>query len=835
MTYTPMMMQYLNIKQNYQDTILFYRLGDFYEMFFDDAKIASKELDLVLTGRNAGQPEKVPMCGVPYHAKTPYINKLVEKGYKVGIVEQLDEPVAGKMVNRGVVEIITPGTLINDEQEKTIINICGLYDYQYGYSLVFIDLSTGKTIACNIDYNLSNFKSLLLKYNVKEIVFKHGYNLDKLSLLNDMGITISYSNDNILDDMYKHLYNHLNNDIRIINAYTILVNYLKETKFNILEHLQVIEIDDLTLYLNLDYNTILNLELINPLQNQTNNITLYSFLDKCKSSMGSRLLKELIQKPLMNINDINDRLDIVTILKNNIIMQNELKDSLDKLYDIERIVGKLSLNTFTPTDALRLMKTIEVIPYIKDMLKMYIEFENLIEFDDCQQIYNLLKDSIREDASISISDGHVIKYGYDSELDELLDIKTNSKQWLIKQEQIEREKTGINNLKIGYNKVFGYYIEVSKGNISKIKDEYGYIRKQTLTNQERYITSELKEKEDMILNSFDKAIRREIVIFNNIKEIIKKDIEKLQLLSYKLAYIDCLYAFSMISSQSGYIRPEFSDNELSIIKGKHPILESIMKNNYVSNDCILNKNEDILLLTGPNMGGKSTYKRQVALLAIMAQMGIYIPCKKATLPIFDAIFTRIGASDDILSGQSTFMVEMSEANYALTNATENSLIIFDEIGRGTSTYDGLSIAKAMIEHIAKNIKCKTLFSTHYHELTTLEKEFDNIINYQVVVHEENDHITFMYQVKKGKANKSYGINVAKLAGIDQNIINRAKYILNHLESNKVSYMEPLFTAEEPSIQYKDNPIIDKLKMINTDAMSPIEALLLVNELKKDIN
>ena len=835
MTYTPMMMQYLNIKENYQDTILFYRLGDFYEMFFDDAKIASKELDLVLTGRNAGQPEKVPMCGVPYHAKTPYINKLVEKGYKVGIVEQLDEPVAGKMVNRGVVEIITPGTLINDEQEKTIINICGLYDYQYGYSLVFIDLSTGKTIACNIDYNLSNFKSLLLKYNVKEIVFKHGYNLDKLSLLNDMGITISYSNDNILDDMYKHLYNHLNNDIRIINAYTILVNYLKETKFNILEHLQVIEIDDLTLYLNLDYNTILNLELINPLQNQTNNITLYSFLDKCKSSMGSRLLKELIQKPLMNINDINDRLDIVTILKNNIIMQNELKDSLDKLYDIERIVGKLSLNTFTPTDALRLMKTIEVIPYIKDMLKMYIEFENLIEFDDCQQIYNLLKDSIREDASISISDGHVIKYGYDSELDELLDIKTNSKQWLIKQEQIEREKTGINNLKIGYNKVFGYYIEVSKGNISKIKDEYGYIRKQTLTNQERYITSELKEKEDMILNSFDKAIRREIVIFNNIKEIIKKDIEKLQLLSYKLAYIDCLYAFSMISSQSGYIRPEFSDNELSIIKGKHPILESIMKNNYVSNDCILNKNEDILLLTGPNMGGKSTYKRQVALLAIMAQMGIYIPCKKATLPIFDAIFTRIGASDDILSGQSTFMVEMSEANYALTNATENSLIIFDEIGRGTSTYDGLSIAKAMIEHIAKNIKCKTLFSTHYHELTTLEKEFDNIINYQVVVHEENDHITFMYQVKKGKANKSYGINVAKLAGIDQNIINRAKYILNHLESNKVSYMEPLFTAEEPSIQYKDNPIIDKLKMINTDAMSPIEALLLVNELKKDIN
>ena len=834
MTYTPMMMQYLSIKEHYQDTILFYRLGDFYEMFFDDAKIASKELDLVLTGRNAGQTEKVPMCGVPYHAKNPYINKLVEKGYKVGIVEQLEEAQAGKMVNRGVVEIITPGTLLNDEQEKNIINICGLYDYQYGYSLVFIDISTGKTKAINIDYNLGNLKSLLLKYNVKEIVFNLNYNYDKLLFIKDMGIAISFSNDEVLDDMYKHLYQHIQNDIRIINAYTIVVNYLKSTKFNILEHLQVIEIDDLNKYLKLDYNTILNLELIKPLQNQTNNITLYTFLDKCKSSMGSRLMKDLIQKPLMNINDINDRLDIVTILKNNIILQNELKDSLDKLYDIERIVGKLSLNSFTPTDAIRLKKTLEVIPSIKEMLRNYIEFESLIEFSDCQHLYNLLNDSIREDASININEGHVIKYGYDKELDELLDVKTNSKQWLIKQEQIEREKTGINNLKIGYNKVFGYYIEVSKSNISKIKDEYGYIRKQTLTNQERYITSELKEKEDMILNSFDKAIRREIIIFNNIKDIIKKDIEQLQILSYKLSYIDCLYAFSIISSMSGYTRPEFNDKELKIIKGKHPILESIMKKDYVSNDCILNEDEDILLLTGPNMGGKSTYKRQVALLVIMAQMGIYVPCKSATLPIFDAIFTRIGASDDILSGQSTFMVEMSEANYALTNATCNSLIIFDEIGRGTSTYDGLSIAKAMIEYISNNIKCKTLFSTHYHELTTLEKEFNNIVNYQVVVHEENDHITFMYQVKKGKANKSYGINVAKLAGINQEIILRAKYILEHLETNTVSYMEPLF-KEEVTLVKEDNKVINKLKLVNTDNLSPLEALILLNELKKDID
>ena len=834
MTYTPMMTQYLSIKENYQDTIIFYRLGDFYEMFFDDALIASKELDLVLTGRNAGVSDKVPMCGIPYHSKAPYINKLVDKGYKVGIVEQLEEAQPGKMVNRGVVEIITPGTILNEDLDKTIINICGIYDYQYGYSLVFIDLSTGKTKACNIDYNLSNLKSLLMKYNVKEVVFNIEYNINKLSFINDMNITISYSNNNVLDDMYKHLYNNLDNDIRIINAYTILVNYLKDTKFNILEHLQVIEIDDLNKYLKLDYNTILNLELIKPIQEQSNTITLYNYLDKCKSSMGSRLLKELITKPLLDINDINQRLNIINILNNNILIQNELKDSLDKLYDIERIVGKLSLNSFTPIDAIRLKKTLEVIPNIKEMLSTYIEFESLIEFDSCQHLFKLLDESIKEEPSVNISDGNVINYGYDKELDELLDIKTNSKQWLIKQELIEKEKTGISNLKIGYNKVFGYYIEVSKSNISKIKDEYGYIRKQTLTNQERYITNELKEKEDMILNSFDKAIRRETIIFNNIKDIIKKDIEKLQILAKGLSYIDCLYALSVVSGQRGYTRPEFTDNELAIVKGKHPILESIMKKDYVANDCILSENEDILLLTGPNMGGKSTYKRQVALLAIMAQMGMYIPCKSAKMPIFDAIFTRIGASDDILSGQSTFMVEMSEANYALTNATNKSLIIFDEIGRGTSTYDGLSIAKAMIEYIANNIKCKTLFSTHYHELTTLEKEFNNIVNYQVVVHEENDHITFMYQVKKGKANKSYGINVAKLAGINNNIIVRAKNILQDLESNTISYMEPLF-KEEPTIIKEDNKVIDKLKLVNTDNLSPLEALILLNELKKDID
>lgn len=834
MTYTPMMQQYLEMKKNYPDTIIFYRLGDFYEMFFEDAIVASKELDLVLTGRNAGVGEKIPMCGVPYHACNTYLPKLVERGYKVAIVEQMEEASQGKIVKREVVKIVTPGTLIKDDVEASEqISICSIYDYQYGYSLVFVDISTGSCICVNVEHNLASLRASILKNNAKEVVVKNNFDTAVISGLKGFGVTISYCDNNQLDDMYKALYEGVD-DVRIIESYSIMVNYLNQTQKRLVEHLQPLILDDAGQYLKLDYNSILNLELIKPLQNQGKNITLWSFLDKCKSSMGSRMLKTLIERPLVDIEDINKRLDQVTLLKENLILQDDLKDQLNKLYDLERLTGKIALGTSNPLDCVRLIKTLDVVPNIKEILKSYPEFEDLLAFDDCAKLHELLDRAIVENPPINFKDGGIFKHGYSEELDELTDLRQNGKNWLLAQEAIEKERTGIKSLKIGYNRVFGYYIEVSKGNIANIKEEYGYIRKQTLSNQERYITQELKDQEDRILQAQDKAIRKEIALYDEIVDNIKQYLFKLQKMAKSLAYIDCILAFSFISGNKGYSRPIFTNGDFEIIKGRHPILEDIMKQKYVANDCILSNEQPILLLTGPNMGGKSTYMRQVALTVIMAQIGVYVPCSSLKTPIFDAIFTRIGASDDILSGQSTFMVEMNEANYALGNATDKSLIIFDEIGRGTSTYDGLSLARAMIEYIATNIKAKTLFSTHYHELTSLENEFDAIWNYNVMVHEENDHITFMYKVKRGKANKSYGINVARLAKLPDSILNRASILLSGFESKQQVVMQPLdLTA--PSVHVaKVHPAIEKIKMVNPDILTPLEALMFVNELKKEV-
>ena len=825
MNYTPMMQQYLAIKEQYKDALVFYRLGDFYEMFFDDAKIASKELELVLTGRNAGIKDKVPMCGVPHHAVNSYIKKLVEKGYKVAIAEQLEEAITGKMVERDVVKVITPGTIFNDDDTYTV-NICGIYDYQYGLSMSLIDLSTGKTLVINIDNKINKVSETLLKYNVKEVV------IDTLSdkfieLFNELDVLVSYSSIDENSEYLRHLKDV--DDIRIINSYKILVNYLAKTQKQTLDHLQDVIVVNENKNLLLDYNTIVNLELVTP---QNTQITLYRFLDKCQSSMGSRLLKDLIENPLYDLTKINERLDQITIIKDDVILQDDLKEYLNDVYDIERILAKLALKTFNPIDAIRLYKTLTVLPKIKELLLGYPQFKEVCNYDKLTSLHDLLGKSIREDASINVKDGGVFKKGYDTELDELLELSASSKQWIIAQENIEKEKTGIKNLKIGYNRVFGYYIEVSKSNISAIKDEYGYIRKQTLANQERYITNELKEKEDLILSAFDKAIRKEIFLFNELCEIISKDIISLQKLAKKLAYIDCIYALSVISSKSNYVRPMFCERDLRIVKGRHPILDDILKQQYVANDTALENDKEIMLVTGPNMGGKSTYMRQTALIVIMAQMGMYVPCKEVVMPLFDAIYTRIGANDDILSGQSTFMVEMNEANYALNNASDKSLIIFDEIGRGTSTYDGLSLAQAIVEYIANHIHAKTLFSTHYHELTSLEESHKNIINYQVKVHEEDDHVTFMYEVIKGRANKSYGINVAKLAGLPNEILQRSKSILKSLESESIQM--PLFVTEGPIVYDKNEHIIKKLNEIDTNKLSPLEALLFINELKKEI-
>ena len=829
MTYTPMINQYLKIKENYQDSILLFRLGDFYEMFFDDAIIASKILDLVLTKKSAGKNNKIPMCGFPHFTLDNYLYKLVESGQKVAVAQQMEEASPNKMVHREVTNVVTPGTLIKEEDNNEIINICSIYDYQYGYSLVILNILSGELTYTNIDKSDSILYSTLLKYNVKEVVLllKQEEPIKK-TIVPD--ILISYSNQQDLDRKYDYIYEDIK-DIRVINSLKILINYLIRNQKHNLSHIMKLKNSNIK-YMNLDYNTLKHLELIKPLSNN-NNTTLFSFLDQCQTYMGSRLLKKLIENPLYDIDAINKRLDQVTYIKDNLILQENLKNNLSKLYDIEKIVAKSSLNTITPIDMLKLKKSLYHIPLIFNDLKSNIIFNDTIQEDTCSSLYNILESSINEEVSNNLKESNIFKEGYDQQLDQLKELTKTNKTWIIQQETIEKEKTGIKNLKIGYNRVFGYYIEITKNQQNKILDEFGYIKKQTLTNQERYITNEIKEKEDLILNANDKINKREQYLLEILKEKIKEYHQTLQSIAYKISYIDNLYAFSIISNYKGYTRPNFNQKDIIIKKGKHPILANIMKDKYISNDCILDNNKDILLLTGPNMGGKSTYKRQIALNIIMAQMGLYTNCEYCSIPLFDGIYTRIGASDDILSGDSTFMVEMKEANLAISNATKNSLIVFDEIGRGTSTYDGLAIANAIVLYISKNIKCKTLFSTHYQKLTELENTLDNLLNYQVSVVENDNEIIFLYKVIEGKSDKSYGINVAKLANLPEEIIQNATNYLNTLEKENIpsiiSNTKQSFTNNP-----KNNKIIEKLKLIDPNNISPIEALILINELKRDI-
>lgn len=833
--YTPMMKQYLEVKANLEDALVFYRLGDFYEMFFEDAKIASKELDLVLTGRNAGQDEKVPMCGIPFHAVNSYLPKLVNRGYKVAIVEQLEDPSSAKgIVKRDVIRIVTPGTIMGDDiLEKESICICAIHDYGYGWALSINDMSTGETTCLTLEHKLPELRAALLKNNVKEVVVKDNLDVSIVNSIKDLNIVISICNISNLDARYHDLYENID-DTRIIESYGMLINYLESTQKRMIDHLQPIIIENKDEYLKMDYNTILNLELVNPLRSESKGDTLWSFMDRCQSAMGARLLRKMIEKPLYNVESINQRLDQVTVLKNNIIAMQDLKKSLSNIYDLQRLIAKLATKTSSPNDCVRLLKTLDEVPVIQGILRDFNEFSELIDFDDCQDLNDILKRAIVDNPPSTFKDGGIFKKGYDAELDELIEISKGGKNWIIGQENKEKERTGIKTLRIGYNRVFGYYIEVSKGQIDQIKEEYGYVRKQTLANQERYITQELKEKEDEILHAEEKAIRKELALYDELVNKIKEYLFKLQKIGNRLAYIDCLCSLALLASEYGYVRPTFNETQLNIVDGRHPILDNMMKKTkYVSNSCLMD-NDDVIIITGPNMGGKSTYMRQIALIVIMAQVGSYVPCTSLKLPLFDQIFTRIGASDDILSGQSTFMVEMNEANNALMNATDKSLIIFDEIGRGTSTYDGMSLAQAMIEYIASCIKAKTLFSTHYHELTSLQDSFDNIKNYHVLVHEENDHVTFMYKVSKGKADKSYGINVARLAHLPESVLNRAKDLLKDLENDSKVIQQSFGYVEMVKEDPKDSLIVEKLKLVDVNNLTPLEALTLVNELKKDI-
>lgn len=835
-TYTPMMNHYLELKKKHEDAILFYRLGDFYEMFFEDAKTASGELDLVLTGRSAGVEERVPMCGIPYHAASGYIQRLIQKGYKVAIAEQLEDPALAKgLVKRDVIKIVTPGTIMEEvSNEKATVYIASIHDYQFGLAIVLCEMTTGELRAQLIDKNVMAIQKILLGNNVKEIVVQEKFDKKIIKMIKEMEtITISYHNDHLLKEEYRHLLNSIE-DQRIEIAFAILTNYLDETQKRNMAHLHEVEMVYENQFLQMDFSTKQNLELTSNIRNNSHTQTLWSFLDKCRSSMGSRLLKKWIEYPLVDVDLINKRLDAIEFLNDNFITKDELREHLSYVYDMERLSARVAYGSANPRDILRLVKTLEHTPQIFELFhdcSAYREFQNI---DPCRELYDMINGAIVENPPLTLKDGGVFVEGYNEELDRVREIGKHGKNWILELENKERERTGVKSLKIGYNRVFGYYIEVTKTNLSAIKDEFGYIRKQTLTNAERFVTEELKEKEDAIVHAQERSIRLEAELFNNLLSQIKVYLPKLHDLSMALSTIDALYALADISSENGYTRPKFHhEHSMHMEEARHPILDCMMKTTrYVSNDLHMEETNDILMITGPNMGGKSTYMRQTALLVIMAQIGCFVPAKKASMPIFDQIFTRIGASDDIMSGQSTFMVEMIEANNALQNATENSLILFDEIGRGTSTYDGMALAQAMIEYILRNIKAKTLFSTHYHELTEMAEKNLGIRNVHVDVHEEEGNVTFLYRVVDGKADKSYGINVARLAHLPSSVLDRAKQILDNLEiqPNMVK------NIQIPTIIEKENPVheqlIEQLESIDVNKMTPMEAMQFLYEIKE---
>ncbi|MCR0569413.1 DNA mismatch repair protein MutS [[Clostridium] innocuum] len=838
-TYTPMMKHYLELKKQHEDAIIFYRLGDFYEMFFEDARTASSELDLVLTGRNAGVEERVPMCGIPHHAAKGYIQRLIQKGYKVAIVEQLEDPALAKgLVKRDVIKIVTPGTIMDEiSDEKTTVYIASLHDFQFGLAVILCEMTTGELRAQLIDKNVMAIQKVLLGNNVREIVIQEKFDKKIVKMIEEMQtITVSYHNDNALKEEYRHLLNGIE-DGRVETAFGVLTNYLDETQKRNMAHLNAVEMVYEHDFLQMDFSTKQNLELTSSLRSNSRSQTLWSFLDKCRSSMGSRLLKKWIEYPLVDTAMINRRLDAIEYLNDNFITKDELREHLGFVYDLERLSARVAYGSANPRDILRLVKTLEHTPQIFELFHNCSAYEEFQTIDPCRELYDMIEGAIIDNPPLTLKDGGVFVEGYNEELDQVREIGKNGKNWILELENKERERTGVKSLKIGYNRVFGYYIEVTKTNLTSIKDEFGYVRKQTLTNAERFVTQELKEKEDAIVHAQERSIRLEAELFNHLLNQIKVYLPKLHDLSNALSTIDALYALAEISSENGYTRPQFhTGHSIHMKEARHPILDRMMKTTrYVSNDLDMAEGNDILMITGPNMGGKSTYMRQTVLLVIMAQIGCFVPAKKAEMPIFDQIFTRIGASDDIMSGQSTFMVEMIEANNALQNATANSLILFDEIGRGTSTYDGMALAQAMIEYIMRNIKAKTLFSTHYHELTEMAEKNASIRNVHVDVHEEDDKVTFLYRVLDGKADKSYGINVARLAHLPSSVLDRAKQILDNLELQPNMVKE----VQAPLVIEKENPqhvqIIDQVKQVDVNKMTPMEAMQFLYELKEKLS
>ena len=828
---SPMMREYLKTKSEYEGIILFYRLGDFYEMFFDDAITASHELELTLTGKNCGLSERVPMCGVPYHAKNIYLEKLIEKGYKVAICEQMEDPKTAKgIVKREVIQIVSPGTLTSTDimEEKEFNYIATISDYNYVYVLSYVDLLSGKVNATYIEKNIDKLVSHLVNLSIKEVIVKDNFDVTISHLLkNNYNIYVSYYNN---DEKYKH--NNIFDgeyDEKLISSVSLVLNYLTNSLKQDLSHFQKLEVIDSGLFLELNKECIKNLELVETIRNKDRQNSLLGFMDKTKTAMGSRLLKSYIISPSINKDEILKRQDLVSKLIEQFLLKSELKTILYEIYDLERLSGKVACGSLTPRDLIQLKNSIKVIPDLNNILNDLGE-EKLTTFDD---LYNVLESSIIEDAPLTIKDGGIIKTGYNSEIDELRSIKSGGKEFISKFETEEKERTGIKGLKVGFNKVFGYYIEIPKGQIKDVKEEFQYERRQTLSNCERYINPLLKEKESMILNAEERLNNLEYDVFNQIKDEVKKYISSLQKVSSKIAYYDVMQSFATIAEDNNFIRPTINDNNtIEIIGGRHPVVESVIEGEYIDNDVILDSNTNILIITGPNMSGKSTYMRELGIIIILNQMGSYVPATKCNIPIFDKIFTRIGASDDLVGGESTFMVEMKESATALRNATKNSLILFDELGRGTSTYDGMSLAGSIIEYIANTIKCKTLFSTHYHELTDMENKIPGIKNVHVSISESDGDITFLHKVMDGSVDKSYGINVAKLAGLPNNVIKRANELLEEFE-NKNNNNNGNKVIKQFELNFEENDELrEYIRTINPLEVTPIEALAILDKIKK---
>ena len=840
--YTPMMQQYLEIKKDYTDFIVFFRLGDFYEMFFTDALVASKELEIVLTGRDAGVEERVPMCGIPYHAAALYIDKLIDKGFKVAIVEQVEDPALAKgIVRREVIQLITPGTLTDGDllDEKSNVFIGALSETKTQYLLAYSDLTTGETHIVMMPREMEWLKNEILNLDLKELIVSSTFNQKTLRPLMEMlPLTVSISDQTELTSFYRPLVQDIY-DKDLLIAIARLINYLIKTQRKELMHLQKVHVFESMQYLHIDNNSIRNLEIIETIRTQSKRGSLFWMLDRCETAMGSRFLKQNLLRPLVDKEKIYARYQMVEDFNSQFLVKEDIRLLLRDVYDLERIVGRISFGNANGKDLVNLARSLRQVPPLKTQLNALgnLYAKKLIEkIPDFSALSNLIGRAIVDNPPITTKEGGLIRDGYSSELDQLKYAGAHGKEWLSAFEASERERTGIKKLKIGYNRVFGYYIEITNGQLESLKPEFGYERKQTLTNSERFVTAELKEKEALILGSQEKAVQLEYELFLAIREKAKQETEALQDLAKTIAEIDLLMAFSSVAMDHHYCRPELVESRsIHVIGGRHAVVEKTLDEGlFVENDLTMDEKTNILLITGPNMSGKSTYMRQLALMVIMAQMGSFVAATTAKFPIFDRIFTRIGAADDLSTGKSTFMVEMLEVNVALQNATKASLILFDEIGRGTATYDGMALAQAIIEYCHHKIDCKILFSTHYHELTYLEDDLASLHNVHVLAKEDKGNIVFLHRVADGPTDKSYGIHVGKLAKLPPTLLKRARAILDELEKNHgYNVIKPqvidLFNYEIAleKEQVEENeylPLLDQIRELDINDLTPLNAL-----------